>query len=81
MKNKYNLSDVIKSLRKKHDIKIFEHKMKICILSSFKVINLKGELKQIINPEKRFDIGNKSLGKIDYLVNYCHFHIFYILNF
>jgi hypothetical protein len=78
---KHNYLDVIKSLRKKRDIKIYENVKKICVLSNFKILKLKSGNKKIINPEKHFDIGNKSLGKIDFLVNHCGFHIFYVLNF
>ena len=61
-------SDVIKSLHKKRDVKIYEHKKKIILLfNSAK--------------KKKFDLGNKSWGKIDYLVNHCHFHIFYVISF
>jgi hypothetical protein len=68
MSRKHNFSDVINSLRKKHDIKIFEHQNKICLLfNSAKT--------------KKFDLGNKSWGKIDYLVNHCHFHIFFLKSF
>lgn len=83
MSKKHIYSDVINSLRKKRDVKVYKHQKKICILSNFIIIQDKKTKKsiQVLNSDKKFDIGNKTLSKIDYLVNHCHFHIFYFSNF
>jgi hypothetical protein len=78
MNHKHNFFEVIKSLRKKHDIKIFEHQNKIILLRNFIVTK---EALIIHNPHKKFDLGNKSYGKIDFLVNHCGFHIFFLKSF
>jgi hypothetical protein len=60
----YHFFDVIRLLQQKHDIRIFPKQLSIHILRNG-------------SKEKIFDLGNKSLSKIDYLVNYKHFHILY----
>lgn len=59
---------VVESLRKKHDIKIFVHQKRIALLKNN-------------SSEKKFDLGNKSWGKIDYLIKKHRFHIFYYPSF
>jgi hypothetical protein len=70
-KKKHNENDVIQSLRNKKDCRISGHT--IAILKN-KIYDNKTGLK-IINPNKSFDLGNKSWGKIDFLVKYCGYII------
>lgn len=60
-------SVVLTQLSRKNDIRV-DQTNTIKILSD-KVINKDGEV--VDNPKKRFDLGNKSWGKIDFLVNHC----------
>ena len=66
--------DCIYALDKKRDIKIDLMEKTITKLSNK---NEKGER----NTEKINDIGNKSLGRLDYLVKKCGFHIIYVNKF
>lgn len=55
--------ECVRALRKKHDVKIDGHIVQIL---RNKVTNKEGNV--IVNPRKAFDLGNKSWGKLDYLV-------------
>lgn len=65
MGRKHNLDEVIRSLSKKRDIQIDTRK---------KVL-------EILNPGKNQDLGNKSWGKIDYLVNYAGYIKLFVSEF
>ncbi|GEM_PF-3369855 len=66
MGRKHNVEEAIRSLSNKHDIKIDVNKKTIYIKPDF--IYSQGQ--KISNPDKHNDLGNKSWGKIDYLVNH-----------
>ena len=65
---KHNEYDCIKQLDRKRDCKIASSGV-IVILQNHIFIPKEG--KTIRNPNKHFDLGNKSWGKIDYLINHC----------
>ena len=67
----YSIDEVLKSLRRKKDIRI--NGTVICILTDEVWDNKKNCL--ITNPEKSFDLGNGSWGKIDFLTNHCNYRI------
>jgi hypothetical protein len=73
---KHNLDEVLRSLSKKHDCRIQGREIKIL---TDKVFNKKTQ-KEEDNPFKRFDLGNGSWGKIDFLVNYCGYHVVRVKN-
>jgi len=55
---KHTETKVIKSLSKKHDCSVDPFKRQVIVVS---------------HPKKKSDLGNKSLGKIDFLVNHCNY--------
>lgn len=60
-KGKYlNENQVIKSLSQKRDLRIQRYEIQILVNNS---------------PKKSFDLGNKSWGKINFLVDYCGYRI------
>jgi len=71
MKKKHNESDVIRSLSRKRDISI---KGKTLLILS-KDVWSKRINDYAPNPRKRNDLGNKSWGKIDFLMKYCGYKI------
>lgn len=66
MARKHNEDELLRSLSKKNDVRIYPHHKQIKILSE--KVYKKGE--SIDNPKKRHDLGNNSWGKIDFLINY-----------
>ena len=74
---KYYSDKIVKQLNLKNDC--FIKGTKIYILNDF--IYSEKALKMIDNPEKRFDLGNRSQGKIDYLTKVHNFHLQYINTF
>ncbi len=64
-RKKYELDEVLKSLRKKNDV----------FVGLFNIYIYGEKSKHRIN-----DLGNSSWGKIDYLVNYQGYRIMYINN-
>ena len=75
----HNYLQVLSDLERKNDIKIFSTRHKIFILCD-QIYSEKKE-KYIINPNKKFDLGNKSFGKIDFLITCFYFHIIYVTDF
>lgn len=76
----YSMDEVIRQLSKKNDVKINKVFGKpwngeIEVLKN-KVRNSKFEL--VDNPKKKYDLGNGSWGKIDFLVNHCNFILSYV---
>ena len=63
MKKKHDIKEVLDSLSKKRDIRIEGYLIKIL---KDKVYNKRTDSVER-NPAKRFDLGNGSWGKIDYL--------------
>lgn len=61
--SKHNELNVLTSLSKKRDCRVYG--MEIQVLTG------KGD-------SKIYDLGGGSWGKIDYLVNYCHYRIVYV---
>jgi hypothetical protein len=68
----YNEDEVCKTLSRKHDIKIDQSNKKIEILNGKLTYDNHGKLLTII---PKHDLGNTSLGKIDFLVNYRDYNI------
>lgn len=66
----YQIDEVIRSLSQKHDVHIDERMGVVKVLTDT-IPDKQGN--QITNPEKKFDLGNGSWGKIDYLVNHCNY--------
>lgn len=74
---KYTIDGAIAALKLKHDVKIDRSSMTIDILSN-DVVTEKGI---VPNPLKKGDLGIRSLGKIDYLVNHCNFKKYFVKSF
>jgi len=72
----YTTDEVIRALSKKKDVRIKGDT--IAMLSDF-ITDKAGNT--IRNPHKINDIGNKSWGKIDYLVNHCHYSLVRVASF
>ena len=79
MARKHNLDEVLRTLARKNDIRVNSETKTIRILSDY-VWNRKTG-KDIINPKKKFDLGNGSWGKIDFLINYCDFGLYHVNEF
>jgi methyl coenzyme M reductase subunit D len=71
IKVKHTEQNVIQSLSKKVDCTINVGEKRIGIKPD-KIFNHKTG-KYEINTTKKFDLGNGSLGKIDFLVNHCNY--------
>lgn len=67
-KNKYRVDEVLRSLSKKHDVRI----------NGTDILVLNGKSKK---KPKQHDLGNGSWGKIDYLVNYCGYRQYFVAEF
>jgi hypothetical protein len=65
-KQKYKVDEVLRHLSKKNDVLV--ENRKILILKD-EIFDVKQGIK-IPNPKKKFDLGNGSWGKIDFLVNH-----------
>ena len=74
----YQIDEVLRNLDRKQDIQINSNTKEIKILKDY-ILDKKGDT--IPNPEKKHDLGNKSWGKIDFLVNHQGFSIWYISTF
>lgn len=81
MARKHTLDEVLVSLKKKTDCKVilsaslYKDAEDNTVYILCDQIWSKKEGKMITHPEKKFDLGNKSWGKIDYLVNHCGFQL------
>lgn len=64
-RKQYTLDGVLNSLRKKKDLRVKADSRDIFMLSNY--IYDKKSKSYILNPNKVNDIGNGTLGKIDYL--------------
>lgn len=71
----YSIDGVLKSLSRKKDVKVLLNT--IYVLAD--TITVNGV--SVPNPEKIHDLGNGSLGKIDFLVHYEGFHVNHIGSF
>ena len=78
-KRKHTEESCIESLKKKNDIRIFSFKKVLVILDN-KIFSEK-TLDYVSNPNKHCDLGNKSLGKIDFLIAKCSYKLFHYDNF
>ncbi len=67
----YKVDEVLKGLSTKHDVKISG--TTILVLSD-KVYDTKTK-QSVDNPKKRWDLGNGSWGKIDFLTNHCGYFV------
>ena len=74
---KHNPAKAVRSLSQKNDCRIYGNK--IYILSD-KVWHSEKK-KKILNPLKRCDLGNKSWGKIDFLVKYADYKVIVVNDF
>lgn len=72
----YRIDEVLRSLGTKKDLRI--KGMTIFILTDTIVTK---EWNVIRNPEKVYDLGNKSWGKIDFLTHYNDYRINYVSEF
>ena len=75
-RKQYSLDEVLRSLSKKKDIRI--KGTTVLMLSDF-IVTKEGE--SVRNPLKINDIGNKSWGKIDYLVNHNNYFLVKVASF
>ena len=71
----YKIDEVLKALSKKNDVRVVQNK--ILVLTD--KIYLHGN--KVDNPQKKWDLGNGSWGKIDFLVKYQGFVINYVGQF
>lgn len=71
-KKTYTEDEVLRSLSKKNDSRLFPNRRMIEVLSDT-VVNKKGDI--VPNPAKRFDLGNNSWSKIDFLVKYRNYSL------
>jgi hypothetical protein len=72
-RKQYILDEVLKSLRKKKDIRVKPETKDIFMLCD-RIYDKKTKT-YIINPNRVFDIGNGTLGKIDFLTKVHHYYI------
>lgn len=77
-RKQYTEDEVINALRRKNDIRVDYFNKEIKILSD-KVLSKTGEV--VDNPAKKFDLGNGSWGKIDYLVKVHGYHPYKVVKF
>ena len=77
MARKHNEDEVLRTLRIKNDVRIVNGEIHIL---KDTVWNTK-EQKITTNPKKRFDLGNGSWGKIDYLVKQCGYRQIFVSEF
>ena len=75
MTRKHRMNEVLRTLSRKNDIRIFSNRIqiltdKICM-----------EDVEIDNPRKKHDLGIGSWGKIDFLTNYHGYYINYVEKF
>ena len=73
----YSIDEVLKALYRKRDVKVNVQTETILVLSD--KVYIKGET--VSNPAKSWDLGNKSWGKIDFLINHKGFYISYVDKF
>ena len=66
MKQKYDEIQVVKALNQKHDCRVNSAHKKIEIIK---------------DPHGKGDLGNKSKGKIDFLLNYCGYQRSFVSSF
>ena len=69
-RKQYSLDEVLRSLSKKKDIRI--NGTTVLMLSDF-IVTKEGE--SVRNPLKVNDIGNKSWGKLDFLVKHQNYNL------
>ena len=74
----YSTDEVLKALGKKNDVRVFPFRGVVEILSNT-IVNKKGEI--VPNPRKRYDLGNGSWGKIDFLVKQRDYSTVKVENF
>ena len=67
MSRKHQIEKVLRSLGKKQD----------CRINGTDILVLTGNGKR----KKQHDLGNKSWGKIDYLVNHCGYKQYFVSDF
>lgn len=73
MARKHSLDEVLRTLSKKADCRINTTTRTVYVLTD--LVWSKTLRKEVINPAKKFDLGNGSWGKIDYLRNYCGYTV------
>lgn len=67
-RKQHNLDEVLRSLSKKHDVKVDERTSTIYVLSKD-------------SPIRKDDLGNGSWGKIDFLMHYQGFELLHVSKF
>ena len=75
MARKHKIDEVLRTLGRKNDIRIFSNRIQIL---KDKIWTKDGA---IDNPRKKHDLGNGSWGKIDFLTNYHGYYINYVEKF
>ena len=73
-KQSYTEDEVLKALKFKNDCRVDSNRRQIYVLDADK-LSPKGKA-QLKN-----DLGNKSWGKIDFLINYCKYHRAFVEEF
>lgn len=77
MARKHKMDEVLRTLGQKQDCRI--NNGQISILTDNVFDNKTGESKP--NQKKKYDLGNGSWGKIDFLVHYCGYSKVFVNNF
>ena len=67
-RKQHNLDEVLRSLAKKHDVKVDERTSTISVLSKD-------------SPIRKDDLGNGSWGKIDFLMHHQWFKLLHVAKF
>jgi len=77
MARKHHEDEVLRSLRKKNDVRIESN----CIsILKDEVWNKDKDCLEP-NPRKKWDLGNGSWGKLDFLKNHCDYYIVQVADF
>jgi hypothetical protein len=77
MARKHTEDEVLRALRFKNDVRIIDYG--IHLLKNKVWDNKTGQL--VTNHRKKFDVGNSSWGKIDFLTKHCGYHVLYVNEF
>jgi len=78
-RKEHSIDEVLNSLNKKRDCKV-DTENKVVEVLKLKVHD-KNSLELIDNPKAKFDLGNGSWGKLDYLKNHMGYTILFVGQF
>lgn len=76
----YTVDEVLRDFRKKRDIKVIKDKIFI-LKDKIYIKDNQGRMELTRNPNKAWDLGNGSWGKIDFLTNYNNYNIIRVKDF